>query len=127
VYRFKFVNKSRWDATGLRIELDRIRMAPAADGRHVDFKRRLAISTSEILVLPRFRRHDSEGRYAFRVSTRENLVEYLSDSRYKLRLTVYAEHPISGVGRGFRQEFGDITNVQAGSFLFGRRLEVAER
>jgi hypothetical protein len=123
ICRFKIVNRSRQAAVHLQIELDRVRIGAAVDGGQVDFRRSLPIKPAELMVLPRFSRRDRKATYAYRLTTREPIKELLNDGRYEVRLRIYAQHPMSGVGQTFSQVF-KAGSVHDGLFEHGRSMRV---
>lgn len=125
-YRFKIVNKSRRAAVQVRLQLFVVerRQAPNGEVSHLT-PLPIAVSDGVVMLLPGYRKNDSEQRYARRVRIVPDLAREWSDDRSYLIIRCYATDSWSNFGRQFEQKFHThAAAVRDGVFEVGRSMEI---
>lgn len=124
-YRIKIINRSRRSAVGLQFELAAI-TPRRTKGGSVRGRRMIPIAGPPPLILPG-RRADSDGNN-YRMHVSSDLRHVLEgDSSAYLRLRIFAQDELSGVGRVFEQSYYDPkADIVQGRYAKGQSFEVIE-
>ncbi len=144
VYRIKVLNDRRWsEAVKLTFELVSLTplSVPAVTIKghrrffvgwrrtikldsHKQERSQLPLRPTEMVSIPRKNLNDASTPYAFRVTTPDigMVRSALQDEHQTIRFRVYAEHPWSGRGRVFEQDFSTEGAIVDGDFPVGPSL-----
>lgn len=122
-FQIKIINRARRSAVSLFFELAVIR-PKRTKGGIVKSRRMVPIAGPPPLILPGRTAADDDNCYRLLIKQPlRDLLEHGADSH--LRLRVYAQHEVSGVGRVFERVYHDPqTELLRGRFSKGQSFEV---
>jgi hypothetical protein len=138
VYRIKIVNRRMVKAVNLSIEVAKLKRVGAINGGWKDEKDRLVTRPAGMAILPRYKLWEQykkvekqDAEFAFRFSIPHDVVDGvqaietdLADETTRIRVRVYAEHPLSRSVRYAEQVFSHPNCVKAGDFPIGKILKI---
>lgn len=126
-FGIKIINRTSYPIVSVRAELHIVASGlssggPVGQTRPVDLKR------SSILNIGKYDKKDKDATYAFRFVTYEDLEAiWKDDPNWYARITVYAEHELTGFGKAFYQRYPKkTTSIVCGQFQFGDTFRIDE-
>ncbi len=120
-YAFKIVNRSKWSAVDLDIEVSLVTPIAIAGGTALK-NTPIVLRKNHLFELQGYDKKDKDGRYALRFVTTDDLNNICKTESDYYVASVKARHAFSGFTKVFSQQFIK-SNIKKGKHAFG--LDVA--
>jgi hypothetical protein len=121
---FKILNKSKYAALDLEIQVSIVTPYATPGGETVWAHQDISLRKNTLFELPRFSKNDIEAKYALRFSTQQNLRSICNSASEYVVVKVKARHGLSGFSRVFSKKYHPKTDIAVGQHEFGDALGV---
>lgn len=125
VYRFKFINKSKYEGFDVRMEINQLSKIPCGNGQMNTRRKALDLKKDFISHLAPYKKSkDGEifGRFAQVFTCMEDIEPILKNENKSVEIQITLRHGLTGLGKVFKKEFADFNVVHDLNFAFGEDL-----
>lgn len=115
-YRIKIINKSKFYAKDMSIQVQLVSRTNAPDG-DLFFTKPIPLVRKDISYIEPFNKNDKDAKYAIRVRLDANIEEIWKDDTYEyIEIKVFCTNDFNGAGKIFSKEYKKRTKIVVGSF-----------